>query len=77
MPRKPKLVTVCTSCQREDVGVMLDWTDRDGDDNIKENRYRLARHKVKYLSKDRSVPFCSNSRNMVPSELVFEAKKGA
>lgn len=72
VPRKPRLVTICTACGREDVGVVIDWTDRDEADHMKPDRYRIARHKVKYLSKDRSVPYCSNSRSPVKPEQVFE-----
>lgn len=71
MPRrKPDLVTICTSCKREDVGVVLDWTHRNANNEII-GRYRMARHKVKYLAADPSVPYCNNSRVEVPDVLVF------
>lgn len=74
MPATPKLTTICADCEREDVGVVLDWTHRDANNQLI-GRYRLARHKVKYQSKDRSVPWCINSRSLVPEELVFETEK--
>lgn len=74
MARIPKLVTVCTDCKREDVGVVLDWADRNGANEIN-GRYRVARHKIKYLTGDPSVPYCINSRSLVPKELIFENGK--
>lgn len=72
MPGKPKLTTICTSCKREDVGVVLDWADRDANNRILERRFRMARHKVVFKAGDKSVPWCPNGRIVVPAELVFE-----
>lgn len=67
----PKHVTICPDCKREDVGVVIDWTYRDGNDKLL-GRYRMARHKIKFKAKDPSLPWCIGSRSMVPNELVFE-----
>ncbi len=70
----PELVTVCTACNRDDVGVVLDWSQRNATEQLLGTRYRMSRHKVKYLSRDRTLPFCKNSRIEVPKELVFDRK---
>lgn len=76
MARKPEKVTICTDCKRENVGVMLDWTNRNGVNEIIP-RYRMARHKVKFKADDKSVPYCVAGRSLVKDELVFDAKYGA
>lgn len=73
MATKPKLITICPDCQREDVGVVIDWAHRDSNNKVLK-RYRVARHKVKYLSASKDNPFCINGRSLVPDELIFERK---
>lgn len=74
MPNDPALFTTCPGCLQENVGVVPDWNHRNGANEML-GRYRLSRHKVILKSKDRSVPYCMNSRNEVPKELIFEREK--
>lgn len=74
MTRIPKLITICSHCEREDVGVVLDWTHRDGNNRMI-GRYRMARHKIIFKGKDPSIPWCPNGRIIVPDENVFEREE--
>ena len=74
MGRTPSMVTICTDCKREDVGVVLDWASRDKSDRMLK-KYRVARHSTKYGVK--GAPICVGSRAVVAEENIFENNKEA
>ena len=68
--RKPRLVTVCVLCRREDVGVVRD-VGFDG------TRWRMARHCVEYNVRRGRSAICPGSRIVVPDDVVFPNEEGS